>query len=339
MLRVGTYNIEWFDKLFNVDNTNRQFNIAKSSERSLATKRDAIATVLQTINVDILGVVEAPNTTTTTGIQDCATKLMQFFAMLNMPQYQVCMGYISRGSQELALVYDATKVRVKHVPGGVSGSKSNPPFDDKFFFDTDDDNVEEVYTMYRPPLEAEVEIIATGETFRLMLVHAKSKGIFNATDRVHFDATSLGNRRKLFAECTWIRRRINAWQRDGHRIIVMGDINDGPGMDYYETTFGKSGVEILIGDIFDPHNILIHHGGRPKWGPYGWEPSSTNFKDPYTGRRVNAQIDHILASPNIPVMPNTYHIWNPTLQSEARAIGGQLKKASDHYPVTLDLNL
>jgi endonuclease/exonuclease/phosphatase family metal-dependent hydrolase len=38
-------------------------------------------------------------------------------------------------------------------------------------------------------------------------------------------------------------------------------------------------------------------------------------------------------------MPNTYHIWNPTLQSEARAIGGQLKKASDHYPVTLDLNL
>ena len=34
----------------------------------------------------------------------------------------------------------------------------------------------------------------------------------------------------------------------------MGDLNDGPGLDEYEGLFGRSSVEILLGDeLFDPH--------------------------------------------------------------------------------------
>ena len=339
MIRICSHNVEWFNNLFDSDNSLKTFNLSVKSEREKDEKRQAIVDVWRTLAPDLIGVVEAPNTTTTTGSQDCAVKLKNFMDSMGWTNYQALTGYISSGQQELAIVYNADKLAVVHKPGGSTTSKSNPKFDGQFFFDTDDDNVEEVYKMYRPPLEVEVTVLATGEKFRVMVVHAKSKGIFNATDRIHFDATSLGNRRKLFAECTWIRRRIEEWQKDGHRMLVMGDINDGPGMDYYEATFGRSGVELLIGDIFEPEKILVHHGGRPKWGPYGWEPSSTNFTDIYTGRAVNAQIDHILASPTLPVLANSYRIWNPYDLAEAKAISSALKDASDHYPVTLDLDL
>ena len=38
----------------------------------------------------------------------------------------------------------------------------------------------------------------------------------------------------------------------------LGDFNDGPGLDEYERLFGRSGVEIVIGEeddirLFDPH--------------------------------------------------------------------------------------
>jgi endonuclease/exonuclease/phosphatase family metal-dependent hydrolase len=339
MIRICTYNIEWFNDIFNADNTLKQFNTAVKKEKELDEKRQAVITVLQTVLPDIVGIVEAPNTTTTSGAQDCAIKLKNFMNSFGWTNYEVCMGYISRGQQELAIIYNADKVTVTHVPGGDPKTKSNPPFDAELYFDTDDDDIEEVYTMYRPPLEAEVVVKATGEKFRVMVVHAKSKAIFSATDRVHFDRMSTTNRRKLYAECAWIRKRVEEWQTVGHRVIVLGDMNDGPGMDYYEATFGKSAVELIMGDIFDRERILIHHGGRPKWGPYGWEPSSTNFTDPFTNRKVNAQIDHILSAASIPIINKSYRIWNPNELNDAKAISAQLKNASDHYPVTLDLDL
>ena len=286
-----------------------------------------------------MGIVEAPNTTSTSGIQDCAIKLKNYFNAMGLAHFEVCMGYISSGQQELAIAFDSTKVSIAHKPGGSSTSKSNPRFNGQLWFDTDDDSIDEVYTMYRPPLEAEVTVLASQQKFRLMLVHAKSKVVYNPTDRVHFDRESLSNRRKLFAECTWIRRRVDEWLDDGHNVAVMGDINDGPGMDFYEATFGKSGVEIIMGDIFRPDYILKHPGGRGKWGTYGWEPSTTNFTDPYTDRTINAQIDHILASAGLPLVSGSYRIWNPSELDEAKPISAALKDASDHYPVTLDLNM
>ena len=338
MLRICTYNIEWFNKLFNADNSLKQFDRTKKKERALDERRQAVAHVLQTIRPDILGIVEAPNTTTTSGIQDCAAKLQNFFSTLGWSHYKVCMGFISRGQQELAFAFNANKVALTHTPGGATTSKSNPVFNGQLWFDTDDDSIDEVYTMYRPPLEVEVTVHAAQQKFRLMLVHAKSKVVYNPTDRIRFDRESLSNRRKLVAECTWIRRRVDEWLHAGHKVVVMGDINDGPGMDFYEATFGKSGVEIIMGDIFNPEFILRHPGGRGKWGTYGWEPSTTNFKDPFTNRTINAQIDHILASGEMPIHKGSYRIWNPNELQEAKAISRSLKVASDHYPVTLDLD-
>ena len=129
--------------------------------------------------------------------------------------------------------------------------------------------VEEIYNFYRPPLEAKVEVLGNGTNFKLMVVHPKSKGIFNAMDLAHWERESKRNQLKLYAECTWIRRRVDEWLKGGDEVIVMGDVNDGPGMDNYERTYGRSAVEIIMGDLFAPDKILRSHAGAPKWTATG----------------------------------------------------------------------
>ncbi len=329
MLRICTYNIEHFDKRFNSDNS------LKLSGRS-KTALEALKRIISTIDPDILGVVEAPNTSPRS---DKSTRrcLENFARWAGLRQRKALIGFPSAGKQELALLYDPDKVTLQHSPGGRSGSKSNPRFNEELYFDTDNDNIKEVYKFYRPPLEAKVST-EEGEAFHLILAHAKSKGIFKATDMIHWQRESERNRRKLFAECSWIRKRVEEWLKQGRKVVVMGDLNDGPGMDFYEYRFGRSAVEIVMGDIFRPDTLLSNHIGRPKWTSKGWSPYSARFKDRFTGSNVNVLIDHILSSTNLAVADeHPLRIWNPYEEEAAKPLKQALTKASDHFPITLEI--
>jgi endonuclease/exonuclease/phosphatase family metal-dependent hydrolase len=173
-----------------------------------------------------------------------------------------------------------------------------------------------------------------------MVVHAKSKGIFDAVDMVRWERENERNRRKLFAEATSIRTRVDQWLDDGQSVVVMGDVNDGPGMDNFEFRFGRSAVEIIMGSLFQPSRVLANHAGQPRFGRFGWEPSSARFRDRFTEDLVNVLIDHIVASQDLPVVANSPHkIWNPFQDDDARPLRDELVEASDHFPVTLDLDI
>lgn len=53
-IQLCTYNIEWFNNLFNNDNS------LKTSDETIK-RLDAISQVLQQIDADLIGIVEAPN--------------------------------------------------------------------------------------------------------------------------------------------------------------------------------------------------------------------------------------------------------------------------------------
>lgn len=335
MIRLMSYNIEWSTRLFDADNN--QLTSAEASGRL-----SAIASVISSIDPDLIGIVEAPNTTTTTGNRSTVAALEGFAADHGLRQRKAMIGFASPGEQEIALLYDPDKLAATHDPGGKADNSGNLPFNEKFEIDSDQDGIKEIYRHYRPPLEAKITTPQGADLFWLMVVHTKSKGIFDMTDRVHFERISERNRRKLFAECTSIRQRVKDWLDQDRPVVVMGDVNDGAGFDYYEGRFGRSAVEIIMGDLFAPDDILRNYLGAPEWGRYGWKPSTVRFKDQFTGSKVNALIDHILASRHLipapaPAPALAAMVWNPFQNDAAKPLKNALIDASDHFPVTLDL--
>lgn len=327
-LKICSYNIEWFDGFFDENN-----QLAENTENP--KKLDQIAKVLKSVDADVLGILEAPNQSSK-GSKKTVECLKNFAQKYQLRTTEAMIGFPSKGQQEIAILYDPSKVQIDHTPGE-DGIKS-PSFLDKFEYDTDEDRIKEIYEFHRPPLEATVLDKSTHKSFKLIVAHTKSKGIFSSSDLVHWDRENYRNRRKLFAECTWIRRRVDQWLAQGENVIVMGDINDGPGMDNYEFQFGRSAVEIIMGDIYQPDSILMSHIGRPKWDMFGWNPSSTSFKDRITEKYVNVLIDHILVSKDISVKENSHRTWNPFQNDDLKSLKEALLEASDHFPVSIELD-
>ena len=241
-MRLAVYNIEWFDKLFEKDNSVK--TDAKSVQRLTA-----IAEVIGELKADVLGIVEAPNHMKN-GSKKTVICLQNFSQQFNLSLSHALIGYPSAGKQEIAVMFNPQVCQLDYSPAGKG--KKNPPFNEAFEFDSDDDRIKEIYKFYRPPLELDVTEISSARKFKLIIAHTKSKGIFSAVDMIHWQRENERNRRKLFAECSWIRRRVESLLKDDNKLVVMGDINDGPGMDQYEFQFGRSAVEIIMGDIFQP---------------------------------------------------------------------------------------
>ena len=331
-IRLCSYNIEWFTRLFNDDNT-------LSDKPKDVDRLDAIAEVIKNLNADLIGIVEAPHTVKD-GSHTTVRKLENFATQYNLRTSKALTGFISVGTQEIAVLYDPAILTVLHEPAGTSNPEDNPRFDRVFHFDADNDRIFEVYNHHRPPLEAKVKINTSNKEFRLLVAHVKSKGVFDNVDMIHLEREARRNRLKIYAECRWIRNHVDEWLDNGHNVVVMGDINDGPGMDEYEMRYGKSGVEVIMGSLFEPDKILRNPAGMPKWGDFGWEPSTAQFTDRFTGDPINVMIDHILISNSFKTSGGTpLQIWNPYQNEQMKPLQADLVKASDHFPVTIDLEL
>ncbi|MDA5555561.1 endonuclease/exonuclease/phosphatase family protein [Shimia sp. MMG029] len=342
-MRFAAYNIEHFDRAFTNQNALELDHKRKS--RDPLPQIEAVGAVLSEIDADLIGITEAPNTAKgRDAVKSTVTCLENFAAHAGLRARKCLFGF-NAGTQEIAVLYDPDTLEVSHKPSGVSGSAKSPRFDEAFLYDADEDGLLELHRHDRPPLEARVLRKDGGADINLFVVHAKSKGIFNSVDLVNLERTSRKNRLRLFAQAASIRERVERLLQEEAHVVVMGDINDGPGMDEHEAKFGRSAVEIIMGDLFEPEKILRCYAGRPKWKRFGWEPSTTRFYDQITEDPINAMIDLILTSQSIrPFGGAAYKIWNPYemwTKSERETDQNQmlskaLKSASDHFPVSFD---
>jgi hypothetical protein len=337
-----TWNIQWFTRLF--DGAGQPLaDGAPDADRppqTRAQRLQAIADVLAHLDPAFIGLVEGPDSTNDSPTRS-VTSVRAFAAQFGLPYDQASIGYRSDGQQEIVALWDSSRVQVQLDQGG--GSGRSPAFDSAYFVDTDDDSVEERITFYRPPLEVTLTDLGSGTTASVIVCHNKSKGIFNPTDLVHWERESRRSRRLLMGQAAWIRDRVDERLGEGHNVIVMGDFNDGVGMDWYEQRFGRSSVETIVGDILEPDGLLRHGAGRPRWvrSKGAWVPASTSFKDRFTHDFVRVLIDFILVSDGLQpdlTNGNAYVVWNPYSDPDlTSAINAQLKAASDHFPVTIDL--
>ena len=348
-LRFATWNVCWFAGLFDDDN-----RLLADDRRSAiydvtrSRQAEAIASVLHRVNADVFTIIEAPDTGSRS---DCVAALEGFATAFGLRQTRALTGFSSDTEQEIALLYDPAKISAVHRPEGSILDPADaergllddiaPRFDSIYPLDLDGDGRIDLHRFSKPPLEADIVVRASGTVVRLIGVHAKSKAPHGAETQEEVFRISLMNRRKQLAQCAWLRCRIDEHLDRDDDVIILGDFNDGPGMDRYERVFGRSGVEIVMGDVGDPERILRNPYARRGKPPYGARPATARFYNRESKAFLNALIDFVMITPALArrIEP-VWRIWHPFDDEECfENIGFRqdLLDASDHFPVSVDV--
>jgi endonuclease/exonuclease/phosphatase family metal-dependent hydrolase len=190
----------------------------------------------------------------------------------------------------------------------------------------------------KPPLELALDTPLG--PMRMIGVHVKSKAPHGARNDADAMRLSIANRRKQLAQCIWLRERIEAHLDAGEALIVLGDLNDGPGLDL-------RGALRPLG------------GGDRAWAPTPRRNGSCTTPMPpraakpdrrQTGHRavlpvgeeryLSALLDYIMVSPGLRPLARSWRIWHPFDDPECWRdpdLRDALLAASDHFPVTLDM--
>ena len=335
-MRIACYNVEWFDRLFDDDGTllrDQKWSGRRDVRRE--EQAQALGHVFKTIDADAIMVIEAPDDHQ----HRSGVKALETFAKTyNLRANKALIGFTNTTQQELALLYDPNKLSATHDPIGVLGD-AVPPFNDTFKIDLDIDNRADSVTFSKPPLELAIET-ASGSKLRMIGAHLKSKaphGAHNAAEVMRF---SIANRRKQLAQAVWLRGRIEEHLNAGDDLMVLGDLNDGPGLDEYEDLFGRSSVEIILGEkgcpcLYDPN------AARALARKIGGAPTTARFFLKQENRFLQALLDYIMVSENLRSKAKAWRIWHPFDDPECwrdKRLRRALLTASDHFPVTLDID-
>ncbi|MGR3514135.1 MAG: endonuclease/exonuclease/phosphatase family protein [Paracoccaceae bacterium] len=331
-MRIATYNVEWFSNLFDDEGTLLEDDTW--SARHNVTRRGQLAAlgiVFTALDADGVMIIEAPDSHSK---RDGVRALENFAAAVGLRARKAVMGFINDTQQEIAFLYDPDALTVGHDPQGT------PRFDEGYRIDLDVDSEPEKVRWSKPPLELAVET-KTGTQLRLIGVHAKSKAPHGARRPEQVMRIAIENRRKQLAQCIWLRERVDDHLAAGDALVVLGDFNDGPGLDEYERLFGRSGVEIVIGDdddvrLFDPHAETVIRR------PLGWMPTSARFWRKDKKRWMQTLLDYVMVSPDLRDKAMDWRIWHP-FEDPACERTPELREAlltaSDHFPVSVELDI
>lgn len=343
MARIVTYNVEWFDALF--DDDGEMIEDGGWSGRHDVTRGDqleALGIVFTALDADAIMVIEAPDDNRR---RSTKRALEGFAYAVGLRARRALLGFRNATQQEIALLYNPDVFDAAHDPigheTGKKGAQDAPRFDSVFRFDLDTDAAADLVTWSKPPLEVALTVKESGREVRLIGVHAKSKAPHGATNPQEIMRLAIENRRKQMAQCIWLRQRVDEHLIAGDSLIVMGDFNDGPGLDEYEKLFGRSGVEVVLGEngaaeLFDPHAKLAL-GQR-----VGAMPTTARFWIQAERRYLQALLDYIMVSPDLMKPRPDWRIWHPfddPVCYETLELREALLTASDHFPVSLEIDL
>jgi Endonuclease/Exonuclease/phosphatase family len=296
-LRIASVNGEWMNNWFTSDGQPAAFVPSfKLPGETLSNSTDKTASKLAAeiiaIKADVLAVEEAPSRK-----EELDLFVSQYLSGPGGPTYQTILGD-SGGAQKLAVLYKSAAVTAALAPGDSITTLLDP-----WEADPDGDMILEPYQFTRTPLV--IDLRAGPHPFQLIVMHTKSNFV-NAGQamwndparRQQYVIAALKARRRNATEGMRTRQYIDerlAVDKNA-RIIVLGDLNDGPGMDYFEERYLAHNVtDILVGSAFEPERTFAHaqHDVSPD------KRFTAIFDDfvPTLQKGKKLLLDHILLSP------------------------------------------
>ena len=131
---------------------------------------DALGVVFKAMDADAIMIIEAPDQGKR---RDAALALETFAARFGLRARKAAIGFANDTQQEIAMLYDPDAMTVRHDPKGddlgETGGRNAPRFDGAFRIDLDVDDVEDLVTFSKPPLELAIK---TKAGFDLHLIGA-----------------------------------------------------------------------------------------------------------------------------------------------------------------------
>ncbi|MBO9454161.1 hypothetical protein J7376_00300 [Paracoccus sp. R12_1] len=363
-MKLAVWNLEWLNDMVTTDDQGRP--VLKpgdarvrgpkppwQTENPTVAERSAlIAEGLADLDADAIVVVEGPNLTAELQAIFDALAPGEWLCHVQRSRYQSrpgadgrrlgsaqCVGIALRTDRGLFADPPAIFWDSEDAASGSIHAASEP-----FFLDIEEDGVFEWFRYERRPLYVEIRP-ANGRPFRVLGLHLKSKGIFQAYEWSKWWQLADANRRRLLAQCRHIRTHfldpyLTEAETSGIPLVVCGDINDGPGFDTSEMRLLASGVETLMGSVWKPVLTLGNalYDSLPVKDRDGLDfsdLSTTRFPDPiFNDTHHRVWIDHILYSRNAPAG----WVTGAAIPRETAA-GTEYWKISDHFPVIARINL
>jgi endonuclease/exonuclease/phosphatase family metal-dependent hydrolase len=238
-VKVTNLNAEWMNDWFTADADPVAFKptfTRDGQHNHTDTTARRLADLIRAVDPDILAVQEAPSRPA-----ELALFVDRYLSDAGTSRYQFLMGD-SGGAQKLALLYKPTVVQAQLVASSQLQMLIEP-----WLADVDGDAVLDSYQFTRLPL---VTTVAVGQArMQVIVAHTKSNFVNHGqtlwadpATRQSYVVAALKNRRRIASEgmrlCSYLDSQL---QHDPTTpMIVLGDLNDGPGRDYFEEGCGSS---------------------------------------------------------------------------------------------------
>jgi len=341
-IKLVVWNMEWMNDLFGSNDLPPAFKADQDTPfhtpgSTVKERRMDLAGILNEIAADLVVVVEGPNRT---------GELELFFTHDVEGDWEVQVQYSKGQSQNVGIAVRVDQNKFVDPPFKFFDTNNLPEFD-PFLVDTDDDEIQENYKFERRPLYIEADPMG-GEKFRILGLHLKSKGIFKAFEWSKWWQMADANRRKILAQATQLRLGfiepyLSSAETMNIPLIVCGDINDGPGLDASEKRLYGSGIERLMGTVWNPgmclRNALFDTLSDDDRSDLDFSSlSTTSFKDPIMNNVWHrVWIDHVLYSDKgSGIWVKDAKIWVD--MEGGKRIWEKYKHASDHFPVEVTVS-
>jgi len=344
-LRIASANLEWMNYWFTNDSDPVDWKptfIQDGQSNNTAKTAQRAANMIRAIDPDILGVQEGPSRE-----GELALFIKDYLAdAAGQPLYQFFLSD-SGGQQRVALLYK---------PGSVASASLAPHpsitnLIDPWEADVDGDMLlEHDYRFTRNPLV--VDVMLGSHALQVIVVHTKSSFVNNGSSmwlnlatRQEYVVAALKARRRNGTEGMRIREYLDSRLAATASVdfVVLGDLNDGPGLDYFEKRYLAHNVtDIILGSAYQPEWMLTHaQHDVPVADRY------TAVFDDFVESVPNKKLllDHILLSPGLVAgsglrrVAGSGRVHHAEYQAQVSAGGTRRdNRPSDHRPVSVQLH-
>ena len=343
-IRVASINGEWMNSWFGPDADAAafvpKFKLPGGGEfNNTAKAAGKLAAAIKAIDPDILALEEAPSRKA-----ELDLFISTHLTAGGAPLYSSIIGD-SGGAQKLAVLFKPNVATASIAP-----SSELATLLDAWEADVDGSMHLGPYQFTRTPLVVNVKV--QGHALQIVVLHTKSSFVNNGKTlwndparRQEYVIAALKARRRNATEGMRVRRYLDEKLQvaPDARIIVLGDLNDGPGMDVFEEKYLAHNVtDIVLGSGFDPEGLFFHaqHDVAPD---ARYTAVFDDFVEAIDNKRL--LLDHILLSPafakpgaGLRRVPNSGAIHHQEFESLLENGGARRDgRPSDHRPVSVKL--